>query len=636
MQYIGFFALLVSLLICVVAGAAFFWEALRSGSNDRLKSLAWLEKSQTAVFIIITLASLILLQALWMKDYSFSYVYRYTDDFLPQGYRLSAFWAGQAGSMLFWLWVLVLMGFIWLFSPVYKNLPARTKGYFWGFMFMVQAFILLVLTGPSNPFLIMDPAPVSGRGLNPLLQNIGMIFHPPLTFLGYAGFTIPACLALAGWVTGDQRSWLFQSRNWVLFAWVTLTGGGILLGGWWAYMELGWGGYWAWDPVENASLIPWLISSAFLHTAMIGKQRNTLHRSNLILICLSLIACFFATFLVRSNVIDSLHTFGGSGVGFPLATFMVLALGFTFFVALTGKGDKSAVDNFWSKQGMMIVTVWLLLALAVIVAMGTMWPVISRIWTTSPVGLGPDFYNRVCLPIFTLMAIILCVCPWYNWKKGITDKSSFIIVCLVFVFTIAGLWVGGIRDFLPMVAAAAGVTGMFSLVLYIALTPQVRKKRAGVGVYILHAGIAMIVLGVAFSGPFQDSRELVIPKGERVVINEYEFHYVDFEEILTPGVSVYEARIKAYKDGREIGMLTPQRKLYRGFDSPYAEVSVIPSLGNEIYSTILAFDQELTITVKINITPLVNWIWIGSVIVCLAAFLIMGRVRIRRVDESVS
>ncbi len=633
MQYIGFFTLLVSLLICVVVGTAFFWEALRSGKNDQLKSLAWLEKSQMVVFGIITFSSLILLQALWMKDYSFSYVFRHTDDFLPMGYRLSAFWAGQAGSMLFWLWVMVLMGFIWLFSPVYKNLPDRTKGFFWGFLFMVQAFFLLMLTGPSNPFLIMDPAPVSGRGLNPLLQNVGMLFHPPMTFLGYAGFTIPACLALAGWVTGDQRSWLFQSRNWVLFAWVMLTGGGILLGGWWAYMELGWGGYWAWDPVENASLIPWLISTAFLHTAMIGKQRNTLHRSNLVLICLSLITCFFATFLVRSDVIDSLHTFGGTGVGFPLMALMAASLVFTFFVALTGKTDKSAVDNFWSKQGMMIVTVWLLLALALIVAMGTMWPVISRIWTDSPMGLGPDFYNRVCLPIFTLMAVILCICPWYNWKKGISDKNSFFIVCLVFIFTMVGLWIGGIRLLLPLVAAAAGIAGMFSLVLYIILNSNVRRRRAGWGVYILHAGVAMIVLGVAFSGPFQDSRQLVIPKGERVNINEYEFHYVDFEEILTPGVAIYEARIIVYKDGSEIGMLTPQRKLYRNFDSPYAEVSVIPSLGTEIYSTILAFDQELTITVKINITPLVNWIWIGSVIVCVAALLIMGRVRIRNKEE---
>ncbi len=633
MQYIGFFTLLVSLLVCVVMGAAFFWEALKTDRNGKLHSLAWLEKSQTAIFIAITFACLILLQAFWMKDYSFSYVYRHSDDFLPQAYRLSAFWAGQAGSLLFWTWLIVVMGFIWLFSPVYKNLPARAKGFFLGFLFMVQAFFLLMLTGPSNPFLILDPVPQAGRGLNPLLQNIGMIFHPPMTFLGYAGFTIPACLALAGWVTGDQRSWLFQSRNWVLFAWVMLTGGGILLGGWWAYMELGWGGYWAWDPVENASLIPWLVSTAFLHTAMIGKQRNTLHRSNLILICLSLITCFFATFLVRSNVIDSLHTFGGTGVGLPLTVLMGVSLVFTFFVALTGQGDKSAVDRFWSRQGMMIVTAWLLLGLAIIVAMGTMWPVISRIWTASPIGLGPDFYNRVCLPIFTLMAIILCVCPWFKWRSGIADRNCFIIVCLVFIFTMAGLWIGGVRLILALVAASAGVAGMFSFVMYILLNSHVRSKLSGWGTYLLHGGVAMIVLGIAFSGPFQESRELVMPQGDKVTIDRYEFHYVDFEEIITPGVAIYEARINAYRDGRFIGQLTPQRKLFRNFDQPYAEVSVIPSLGNEIYSTILAFDQELTITLKINITPLVKWIWIGSFIVCLAVIFMVGRVRIRKVDE---
>lgn len=633
MQYIGFFLLLISLLIYVVIGLNFYWEAIRSSGKDAFKSVPWMEKAHVVAFILITIASLILLQALAMRDYSFSYVYRYTDDFLPQVYRLSAFWSGQAGSLLFWQWLMAVMGLVFLFTPVYKALSSKVKGYFWGFFFMVQAFFLLMLTGPSNPFLIMDPAPVAGRGLNPLLQNVGMIFHPPMTFLGYAGFTIPACLALAGWMVGDQRSWLFQTRNWVLFAWVMLTGGGILLGGWWAYMELGWGGYWAWDPVENASLIPWLVSTAFLHTAMIGKQRNTLHKTNLILISFSLITCFFATFLVRSNVIDSLHTFGGTGVGLPLVILMLASVMFTLFVAFSAEGDKSAVDSLWSKQGLMIITSWIFLALAVIVAMGTMWPVISRIWTDSPIGLGPDFYNRVCLPIFTLMAAIMCVCPWYNWRSGLKDKNSLIIVCLVFVFTLIGLWIGGIRLPLALIAASAGVAGMFSMLLHIVLTPQIRRKRAGWGVYLLHFGIAMIVLGVAFSGPFQTSIERVIPKGERIVINNYEFHYIEFEEIVTPGVAIYEARINTYKDGKHIGLLTPQRKLYRNFDSPYAEVSVIPSLGNEIYSTILAFDQEKTITVKLNITPLVNWIWIGSVISCLAVFMIMGRVRIRKAEE---
>ncbi|MFW5730924.1 MAG: cytochrome c biogenesis protein CcsA, partial [Desulfonatronovibrionaceae bacterium] len=542
MQYIGFSLLLAALLVYSVMGLLFFWQVF-TARNNHDRYVPWMERGHKFSAGLIVLSSLILLQALLMQDYSFSYVYRYSDDFLPLVYRFSAFWAGQEGSFLFWQLVMSFMGLVLLLSPVYKNLSTLNKGFFWGFFFMVQAFFLLMLTGPSNPFEIMDPAPPSGRGLNPLLQNVGMIFHPPMTFLGYAGFTIPACMALAGWLSNDQRSWLFQTRNWVLFAWAFLTGGGILLGGWWAYMELGWGGYWAWDPVENASLIPWLVSTSFLHTALIGKQRNTLHKTNLILICLSLISCFFATFLVRSNIIDSLHSFGGGGLGFPLTVLMLVSLALTLFVAMTGQGNKKAVDSLWSKQGLMIVSVWLFLALAFIVATGTMWPVISGLWTDSPIGLGPDFYNMVCLPLFTLMAVLLCACPWFNWRDGISHRNNLLLVGVVFLFTMAGLYLGGIRMVLPIIAAAAGVAGIFSCALYILSNGSVRRRRTGVAAYLLHLGIAMIVLGVAFSGPFTDEREVVMAKDETLSLNKYEFHYESLEEILTPGVSTYQVNI---------------------------------------------------------------------------------------------
>ncbi|MFW6005057.1 MAG: cytochrome c-type biogenesis CcmF C-terminal domain-containing protein, partial [Desulfonatronovibrionaceae bacterium] len=392
----------------------------------------------------------------------------------------------------------------------------------------------------------------------------------------------------------------------------------------------GWGGYWAWDPVENASLIPWLVSTSFLHTALIGKQRNTLHKTNLILICLSLISCFFATFLVRSNIIDSLHSFGGGGLGFPLTVLMLVSLALTLFVAMTGQGNKKAVDSLWSKQGLMIVSVWLFLALAFIVATGTMWPVISGLWTDSPIGLGPDFYNMVCLPLFTLMAVLLCACPWFNWRDGISHRNNLLLVGVVFLFTMAGLYLGGIRMVLPIIAAAAGVAGIFSCALYILSNGSVRRRRTGVAAYLLHLGIAMIVLGVAFSGPFTDEREVVMAKDETLSLNKYEFHYESLEEILTPGVSTYQVNINVFINGEKIGELTPQRKLYRNFDSAYSEVSVIPSLGNELYSSILAFDEEDRVTLKLNIAPLVNWIWIGSILVFVTCFLLLARVRIRK------
>ncbi|WP_291318370.1 cytochrome c-type biogenesis CcmF C-terminal domain-containing protein [Desulfonatronospira sp.] len=630
MHYLGFFALLTSLIIMILlAGAAFagLWRTRSTGED--IKIVSWLERGQAAVTGLVTLSSLVLLWAFVTRDFTYSYVYRNSDEFLPMHYQVSAFWAGQEGSLLFWLWVVVIMAGIWLLSPVYKSLARDTKAWFWGMMFIVQGFLLLLLTGPSNPFIVYDIQPMGGSGLNPLLQNVGMIFHPPMTFLGYAGFTIPACLALAGWLSGDQRSWIFQCRNWVLFAWVMLTGGAILLGGWWAYMELGWGGYWAWDPVENASLIPWLISTAFLHTAIVGKQRNVLHRSNLILINLSLLTCFFATYLVRSDVIESLHTFGGRGVGGPLVIFMLAGLALTLFVAMAGQKQKSAMDSLWSKQGLLVVVSWIFLGLAVIVAMGTMWPVISNIWTENPMGLGPDFYNRVCLPLFTAMALVMCVCPWFNWRQGILDMQGLLAVVLVFAVSVAGLWIGGMRDFMPLVAASAGTAGMVSMIFYILSRREVRRSRKGWGLYLVHFGVAMIVLGVAFSGPYQEEIQVRLSQGESAEISGFEVTYSDFREEHDPGVSIYEARLDVTRDGKEVGTMLPQRTLHRNFDQPYSEVSTIFSLGKEIYSTIMGFDQELNVTFKISVNPLVNWIWIGSIILCLSIFMIMGRVRVR-------
>ena len=634
MHYVGFFSLLTSLVMLIFLVAMAFVELWRGKSaGGGFKILPWMERGQVTVLVLSSISSLILIVALGRNDYSYDYVYRFTDEFLHPVYQYAAFWAGQAGSLLFWFWVLAVMAGIWLLSPVYKSLNQHTKVWFWGFMFIVQAFLLLLLTGPSNPFLILDPAPTVGRGLNPLLQNVGMMFHPPLTFLGYAGFTIPACLALAGWMSNDQRSWLFQCRNWVLFAWVTLTGGGILLGGWWAYMELGWGGYWAWDPVENASLIPWLVSTAFLHTAIVGKQRNVLHRSNLILICFALITCFFATYLVRSDVIESLHTFGGRGVGGPLVIFMLGLTAVTFFVALAGPKQKSALDNLWSRQGLMIIISWLFLALAVIVAMGTMWPVISKMWTPNPMGLGPDFYNRVCLPLFTFMALVMCVCPWFKWRSGVLDYQYFTAVIVVLVMSLAGLWLGGMRDLMPLLAASAGSAGMVSMILFIFSRKEIRRRRAGWGIYLAHFGVAMIVLGVAFSGPYQQEKQVRLSQGETVIVDVFEITYSDFREEHRPGISIYEARLDVTRNGKEVGTLLPQRTLHRGFDQPYSEVSTIFSLGKEIYSTILGFDPELNVTFKLSINPLVNWIWIGSIILCLSIFLMMGRVKVRPVED---
>lgn len=349
MHAISFTALLLSMLAAVGLCAYAGMKALK----DDFGSVGLLEKGQIGLTAIVLLVSAVLLQALAARDFSYVYVRDYTDTFLPLFYAVTAFWAGQNGSFLFWYLCVAVMGALMIYAPGYSRLDTRTRVYFWIIFYLVEIFFLYALTGPSNPFLKLDPVPTEGRGLNPLLQNPGMIFHPPLLFLGYAGYTIPCCLALASRLSGNSREWLELSRNWNIAAWVFLTAG-IILGAWWSYMELGWGGYWAWDPVENASLIPWLAGTAYMHTAIVGRTRKTLMRTNVFMVALTFLLCFFATFVVRSGMIDSLHAFGGSKMGIPLLVFMVFSLFLTFFVCLVRRqDDPTELDDFVSRPGML-------------------------------------------------------------------------------------------------------------------------------------------------------------------------------------------------------------------------------------------------------------------------------------------
>lgn len=322
-------ALLLAMLASLLGGALACMEAW----HGQRHKLPWLERCQDAAVFLMTCASAALLGGLLSRDFSLAYVADYTDSLLPIFYTVTAFWAGQAGSLLFWGLTMGAAGAIFARTSRYRGLAPATKVLFWLFFLTLQGFFLVLLTGPNNPFVSLASPPPDGKGLNPLLRNVGMIFHPPLLFIGYAGFAVPACLALAATLSGEGRAWLEAARNWILGSWTFLTAG-ILLGGWWSYMELGWGGYWAWDPVENASLIPWLVASAYLHTAVIESRRGKLQRINVFLMALTTISAFFATYLVRSGVVESLHAFGDGGVGTPLLVFTLSALYVALFTAL--------------------------------------------------------------------------------------------------------------------------------------------------------------------------------------------------------------------------------------------------------------------------------------------------------------
>lgn len=601
--------------------------------NEQTGHVKLFEKLQLAAFALIFCASGALLYGLLARDYSLVYIASYTDDTLSLFYTLAAFWAGQEGSLLFWAFLIAGFGCILIASPTYKSLSAKHKIYFWLFYMFIQAFFLLLIAQMSNPFTTYEVPPAEGRGLNPLLRNIGMVLHPPLLFIGYAGFTIPACLAMGAVMAGEKKAWYIPSQNWILMSWSTLTAG-IILGGWWAYMELGWGGYWAWDPVENASLIPWFSATALLHTRIIERRFGYLSRTSVFLACTTFILCVFATYLVRSGVVQSLHAFGQGTVGGPLLFGIVFfSLASMLVIMGMGRSASAPLPSLGSRVGMTVVLVWLLLGLGTIITLGTLWPVLSQFWETTPLVVSQSFYNTVCLPLFVILALIMAIAPWLNWQGGLNKPQNALMTAAVWL----GIIVGGILlDIKPSLAVAGVASAVSVFTTTIILAFSLGKKalsRPVLASYGTHAAFALIVLGVAVSGPFQDGWERPMALNESFSANGYTFTYKKLREIKTDSLTINEAEIEVLKNNRVIGILKPQQRLFRNFDHPNSEVSTLFSLGTEFYATIHDIKDGQLQPLRVSIHPMINWVWIGSILISILP-LLAWRVRASRKEES--
>ena len=624
-MYFFAYALLLVAQFCSLACAGLAIVQIR---QRQIQGASLAEKGHWAVTACLLLASALLLHALFWKDYRLDYVASYTDNILDVFYRLTAFWAGQPGSMLFWALAVSAMGTIFACTRSCRELQPETRLWFWAFFHIVMAFFALILTVWSNPFAMTLPAPADGRGLNPLLQNPGMIIHPPLLFLGYGGFTVPSCLALAIACSSQgalEKPWHRISRTFCLTAGTFLTAG-ILLGCWWAYMELGWGGYWGWDPVENASLIPWLVATATFHTLAMERRRGLLARTNVFLISLTTIAGFFATYLVRSGVIDSVHAFGQSPVGAPLLVFICAMLLLSAGIAFQSPRRGRALTNPASREGLLVLTVCTLLALAAIILLATMWPVVSRLWTQAPQGLDAKFYNRVCLPLGTLVALALALCPLLSWKGAFDARRGLPVLLLAALAAGLCAFLGYARPH-PLAATFAASAAIGGLALFMLLKLLGRPSSDfSLGALGCHLGLALFVLGVAFSGPYKNEADLSFVQGEPQTLGGYELVLKDLQQGRQPGYEFLLAEIEVMKDGRAVGILRPEKRAYDKFGGMFfTEVDVLPSLGEELYASLSGMDGRGRAVAKVSVEPLVNWLWIGGTLMSLMPLLALRR-----------
>ncbi|HHY93834.1 MAG TPA: heme lyase CcmF/NrfE family subunit [Firmicutes bacterium] len=566
-----------------------------------------------------TLASGLLLYSLLVSDFSLRYVTEHTSRTLPVAYKVSAFWAGQEGSLLLWAWVLSLYtayvtAVAWSGQP---QLCARAAGV----MSAVQVFFLLLLTFVTSPFAALSPVPADGAGLNPMLQNPGMFFHPVTLYLGYVGFTVPFAFALASLHLGrSDGRWLELSRPWTMWSWLFLSVG-ILLGMQWAYVELGWGGYWGWDPVENASLLPWLTATAFLHSALMQERRGLLRAWNVGLVVATFFLTVLGTFITRSGILSSVHSFADSGLGVYFLVFLVaVLLGSAYLIVrrLPILRDQEGLDTFLSRETAVILADVLLVAFAFIILWGTVFPIVSRALGGVEVAVGSRFFDRAAVPFGAGTVALLAVCPALGWRRA--RWSSFwrslawpggitVVVAVAY-----GLGAAHTGSFSPGTLAGLGAACLAVTATLAQLGRDLarRRHRRRYGGLVVHLAVAFMVVGFAGSA-FRQEITVTVPPGQTLEAGGYTVTYQGLEAAHLPHrVSVY-ARLEVTRGGKAVAVLLPEKQYYPHFP-PVSEVAILGGWRQDLYTVLADWKQDGSAILTIIEEPLVAWIWLGGYI----------------------
>jgi cytochrome c-type biogenesis protein CcmF len=649
MTILGEFCLWAAALVgvwCAVISLSGRWQG-------RPELQATVSRSPFALFGCLVVASLALWQGLISHDFNIEYVAAYTSRNLPSYYIVSAFWAGQKGSLLFWAVVLSLFGC--LAQALTPRRYADLLPYVAGITSVVTVFFLAVLLFAANPFERLPFTPPDGRGLNPQLQNIGMVVHPPMLYLGYISITIPFAFAMAALLSRRlDTGWIHAIRKWTLVSWLFLSIG-ITLGMWWAYVELGWGGYWAWDPVENASLLPWLTMTAFLHSVMIQEKRGMLKRWNLALILGTFLLSIFGTFITRSGVIASVHSFTQSNVGYFFLVFLIVAGvagGTLLYTRWPSLEPEAQLDAVVSREAAFLFNNLALVGIAFSVLWGTLFPILSEAVRGTKITVGPPFFNRVNVPLGLLLLALTGIGPLVAWRKASAAnlRRQFIAPVSAGLGTLAVLLALGIRDLYPLMAIALGgfVAGtvvqeftrgvrarmrMHGEAPPLALGRLVARNRRRYGGYVVHVGI--LIYFVAFAGmAFKEEREATLRPGESVDLRSAFGHTYTFTHV---GISQYEAlnrlvsaaTVEVRVDGRRVGLITSEKRQHvdsfgrRTFE-PSTEVGIRSDLREDIYVVFAgAVNGTEQAVYRFNLNPLVWWVWFGGGVLVLGGLITM-------------
>ena len=633
---LGYAMTLIALGLAVYGGVA-------AGVGGRTGRLALIESAQHAalgVFVLVTACFALLTYAFLTFDFSVRYVATNTNLGTPFYYRITGVWGALEGSIILWSWMLALYTII----LIVRHRDGARELYPWALatMLAILAFFLLVMAVAAPPFQRQVPVPTDGRGLNPLLEDTGMITHPVALYLGFTGFTVPFAFAMAALITGRiGDTWLVLTRRWTIVAWYFLSLG-LLIGGWWSYHVLGWGGYWAWDPVENAAFMPWLTGTAFLHSVMIQERRRMLRLWNISLVILTFGLTLFGTFLTRSGVIASVHAFTQGSIG-------VLFLSFLALVLLTALGlvawrwevlrSEGELDSVISRESAFLLNNVLLVAAAFTVFFGTVFPLLSEAVRGVKVSVGAPFFNQVNVPLFLSLVFLMGVGPLIAWRRASLDnlKRNFLWPVALGVVAAAAAFALGVRSLLAALTVATTVFVAVTIAVDFTRATRVRlrlgesllpamgrllvRHNRRYGGFVVHLGILIIALGVMGSHAWSVQRETTLRRGETAELAGYRFR---FDGLTAVEESNHVKVVGAFtvSNGRVLGVLQPAKKFYPQETAPIAYVDYRLGLREDLYLVLGDFARDGSqATIKVQVNRLVSWIWIGGVVLTLGALL---------------
>ncbi len=646
MEQIGSFALLLALALGIYSVVVSVLGARRE--KPLLQESG--ERAAIAVCLLITVATACLASLLLRDQFQVAAVSAHSNRALPLFYKFAALWSGQEGSLLFWSWLLSVYSL--LVVVIYRRRQraglAGLMPYVTAVLMATQVFFLLLNNFAASPFSIWAEMsagvprlflPADGSGLNPLLQYPLMVIHPPILYLGYIGFVVPFAFGMAALITRQKgEQWIYTTRRWTMVSWGFLTCG-ILLGARWAYAVLGWGGYWGWDPVENASLMPWLTGTAFLHSVMMQEKKGMMKVWNMVLVMATYFLVIFGTFLTRSGVVSSVHAFAQSAVGPFFATYITLGVAFSAAVLVSRLDylkSENQLDSLLSRESSFLFNNLVLLAACFAVLWGTLFPVLSEAVQGVKITVGAPYFNKINIPIGLFLLFLTGVGPLLAWRKTSLEslKRNFVWPILIGGVATVVLATFGVRKLAPLVTLFLSVFVAATLMAEFyrgarvirqksqlgwvpSLVHLTRRNTRRYGGYIIHFGMVLMFLGFAGSA-FKEEKQVEMAVGSAMEIRGFKLVCADIEQVDNANYAAGRAVIEVYQEGKLVDRLYPERRFYKASRQPTTEVAIRQRLNQDLYVVFSGMaDNGRDIVLQAFVNPLVMWVWLGGFVVVL-------------------